>query len=255
MTRIALLAAGCAVLALAACDHPDAKRQHQARILKTVTTLDCPDKQGALTRVSTAADGQSCVYAGDESEVTLKIVKLENGDAGKSLAAIETELRALVPKTEVDQAAMDKATDAGGESVDINLPGIRIRANDAGADIKAGGAIINASEEGAEVRVSRNVEIGGDTVKSERVRRRDAEQGVMAMLILANEKNDGDFKVVGYNARGPRGGPLVVGVVKARNRTDGKDGDREGDLFEDVDDLIRHNVGGRGHSNLHLGVD
>ncbi|MES2034853.1 MAG: hypothetical protein V4466_11820 [Pseudomonadota bacterium] len=254
MTRIALLAAGCAVLALAACDHPDAKRQHQARALKVVTTLDCPDRQGALNRVSTAADGQSCVYAGDGSEVTLKIVKLENGDAAASLAAIESELRALVPKVQVDHAAMEKAA-GSGESVDINLPGVRIRANDAGADIKAGGAVINASDEGAEVRVSRNIE-GDGSGKSERARRRNAEEGVMAMLILANDKNEGDFKMVGYNARGPKDGPLVVGVVKAKNSAEMKDGERDGgELFEDVDNLIRHNVGGRGFHGVHLGVD
>lgn len=242
MNRIALLAAGCAVLALAACDHPDAKRQKAEQALKVVTKLDCPDKQGALTRVSAAADGLSCVYSANGAEVTLKLVKLTNGDAAAALAPTEADLRTLMPG--VKSPSGDLEPSPGGENVDIVLPGITIKANDSGAKIEAGGAQINADDEGAEVRVSRNVEVDGKRVESEvHRRRRGDDDAVMSKFILASDKSDSEWSVVGYSARGPKGGPLVVGSVKAKSRDAAEGSD---DLFQDIDKLIRHNVGGRG---------
>lgn len=243
MNRIALLAAGCAVLALAACDHPDAKRQKAEHALKVVSKLDCPDKQGSLTRVSAAADGLSCVYSADGAEVTLKLVKLTNGDAGAALAPIEADLRTLMPGVKTPSG--DPQPTPGGESVDIKLPGVTIKANDNGAKIEAGGAQINADDDGAEVRVSRNVEVDGKRVESEvHRRRRGGDDAVMAKFILASDKAAGEWGVVGYSARGPKGGPLVVGTVKAKEDPT-RDNERD-TLFEDVEKLIRHNVGGRG---------
>lgn len=241
MNRIALLAAGCAVLALAACDHPDAKRQKAEHALKVVSKLDCPDKQGGLTRVSAAADGLSCVYSADGAEVTLKLVKLTDGDAAAALAPIEADLRTLMPGVKTPSG--DPKPSASGENVDIQLPGISIKANDGGAKIEAGGAQINADDDGAEVRVSRNVEVNGKRVESEvHRRRRGGDDAVMAKFILASDKAAGEWGVVGYSARGPKGGPLVVGTLKAKER----DGEQDRDnLFEDVEKLIRHNVGGR----------
>jgi len=244
MNRIALLAAGCAALALAACDHPDAKRQKAAQALKVVTALECPDKQGSLSRVSATPD--TCVYAGDGAEVTLKLVKLTNGDAGAALAPIEAELRALMPG--VKPADSQPVASANGEQVDIQLPGISIKANDGGAKIEAGGAKIDANDDGAEVRISRNVEVDGKRVESEvHRRRRGDDNAVMSRFILASDKSDSEWAVVGYSARGPKGGPLVVGALKAKNRDAAEGSD---DLFQDIDDLVRHNVGGRGSKHI-----
>lgn len=252
MNRIALLAAGCAALALAACDHPDAARQRAEHALKTVTKLDCPENQGGLTRVSAAPDGQSCEYKGEQSEVSLRILKVSGSEAGVALKGIEDEIRPLVPKTGPDEATLEKGTSNAEENVDIRLPGVTIRANDAGAKISAGGADINAGDDGAEVRVSRNVEIDGKKVESERITRRKSDDGVHAMLILASDKpTPSGWNVAGYQARGPQGGPLVVAVIKAKDdQADTKDHD----TFEMADELVRHNVGGR-KGRSHLKID
>ncbi|ATQ43458.1 hypothetical protein [Caulobacter mirabilis] len=242
MNYIALLAASCATLALAACDHPDAARQRAEHALKTVTKLDCPEKQGALTRTSVAPDGQSCEYRADGSEVTLRIVQVVDRDSGAALKSIENELRPLVPKAGPDEAALKEGAKVEGENVDINLPGVSIQANDAGAKISAGGADINANDDGAEIRVSRNVEVDGKKIETERVTRRKKDDGVQAMLLLASDKpTPSGWGVVGYQARGPQGGPLVVGVVKLKENN--KDGDDN--IFGQVDELVRHNVGGK----------
>ncbi len=86
---------------------------------------------------------------------------------------------------------------------------------------------------GAEVRATRNftARLSGEKGRGE---------GVSARYILASDTATGEWKTVGYDARGPIGGPLVVGIVKVRD----KDGSHD-DVFEDVADLVRHNVGGR----------
>lgn len=245
MNRIALLAAGCAVLALAACDHPDAARQRAARALKVISKLDCPETQGKLKRVSIAADGQSCDYAADGIEVTLKLIRLEGGNAVKGLEPIETELRGLMPETG------SSTVNANDEEVDIDVPGVKIKAGDAGAKIKVGPATIDADDDGAEIRVQRNVTVDGKRIESETRRRKKDDGGVYAQLILANDKAaPSGWSVVGYEARGPLGGPLVVATLKAKR---GEHNDH--DSFNDVDALIRHNVGGRRNHGITIGAD
>lgn len=231
MNRIALLAAGCAALALAACDHPDAARQRAEAQLKVVSKLDCPATQGSLTRVSAAADGQSCVYSAEGAEVTLKILPLADGNAAAALAPLEADLKTLLPPTAPSAPA--GAATAGGEGVNIHLPGVSIEANDDNARIKvAGGVNIDADDKRAEVRVMDEGEAeSGDSHR---------DKGVAATFILASDDAASPWKVAGYEARGPRGGPLVVATVKAKAR------DHDGhDLFDDMKALIRHNVGGR----------
>ena len=71
-------------------------------------------------------------------------------------------------------------------------------------------------------------------------RRRHKDDGVYARFILASDKTTAGWSVVGYEARGPQGGPLVVATLKAKR---GHDSDDES--FSDVNALVRHNVGGR----------
>lgn len=253
MNRIALLAAGCAVLALAACDHPDAARQREARALKVISKLDCPQTQGRLKRVSLAPDGLSCGYGADGVEVTLKLVRLEGGDAAKALSPIEAELRTLMPAPKPSETDAAKAEADGEEDVDINLPGVSIRTSGGSANVSVGGADgpqINADDDGAEIRVQRNVTIDGKKVESETRRRRHRDDSVYARFILASDKPTGDWAVVGYQARGPKGGPLVVATVKARR---GKHSDD--DTFSDIDALVRHNVGGRRVHGITIGPE
>lgn len=227
MNRPLLLLAGAALLALGACDHPDAARQRAANALKVVSKLDCPERQGELKRSTAASDGLSCVYVSDRAEVTLRVIQV-SGAPADALAPIETELKALLPNVETTP------TPPATEEVDIRLPGVSIQAGEGGAKVRAPGVEVNAVEGGgAEVRATRNV----TTIASSEKGRGD---GVSARYILASDDTSGEWKVVGYDARGPIGGPLVVGIVKVRDRQGEHD-----DIFSDVSDLVRHNVGGR----------
>jgi hypothetical protein len=228
MNRPLLLLAGVAVLGLAACDHPDAERQREANALKVVSKLDCPERQGELKRSTAASDGLSCLYTSERAEVTLRVIPIAGGSPSDALAPIEAELKTVLPDVKTTPAASDT------DEVDIRLPGVSIQAGDSGAKVRAPGVEVNAVDGGgAEVRATRNftATVSGDKGRGE---------GVSARYILASDGATGEWKVVGYDARGPVGGPLVVGIVKVRD----KQGEHD-DIFEDVGDLVRHNVGGR----------
>ncbi|MBC7668582.1 MAG: hypothetical protein H7236_09065 [Gemmatimonadaceae bacterium] len=278
MRHLMLLTAATSLVALAACSpkvdiHDDrAGRPGKHESLRAISKLDCPEQQGELKRVSVATDGQSCVYAGQNAEVTLKLVALNGGDAEAALAPIEADLKTLMPAMKSPTPPPPPGAKHDGERAQVRLPGIRIDAHNKGADIKIGGLTINANDGSAEVKVAKNVTIrDGDTTRkiSERVgnggstvnvntttddegevdvhanqdgaqiRQRKRGDGVRATLILASDKATSGYRVVGYEARGPKGGPLAVAVVKARGR-DGSDHD----VFEDMKTLVRHNVGG-----------
>ncbi|WP_029914859.1 hypothetical protein [Caulobacter sp. UNC358MFTsu5.1] len=277
MRHLTLLAAASLVVLAGACSpkvevsHGDHRTPGKREPLRAISRLDCPDKQGELTRVSAAPDGQTCLYSGQNAEVTLSLVALNGGDAEAALAPIEADLKTLMPAVKAPPPPPPGGK-ARGDSAKISLPGIKIDAHDKGADIKIGGLTINANDDTAEVKVAKNVTIrDGDSTKrvTERtsggnsnvsvqstnedegdteihatndgaqIRQRRGGDGVRATLILASDKAVSGYRVVGYEARGPKGGPLAVAVVKAKGR-DGSDHD----IFEDMKTLVRHNVGG-----------
>ena len=267
-TWIAVLAATSA-LALVGCHRAEtaktAKHERQARRepVRVISRLDCPQKQGDLKRVSVAADGLSCAYAGDEAEVLLRLVSMNGGDAEAALAPIEAELKTLMPS--IKPATEVKTGDKPDRNkTSIHLPGIRIDASDEGADIKIGNITINSNEGGAsEVKIDKNVTMKGDDRKETvniQARNDDSEDGhvnirasddgaeirhskggdsIRSTLILASDKAPSGYRVVGYEARGPKGGPLAVATIKAKNRDSG-----DHDVFKDMKALVRHNVGG-----------
>lgn len=225
--------------------------------LRVVTRLDCPERQNGLTRVEVAPDGRSCLYQAADAEVSLRLAAFERDDAEAALAPIETELKSLMPQL--------RPASAGGGTTDksaarIHLPGLSIDARDEGADIRIGGMTIKADDGAAQVRVTKNVterdgdraavvsasdagdgnvDIRADDQGAVVRHRQKADDGVRATLVLASDKAPAGYHLAGYEARGPKGGPLVVAVVKAKRRdTD------DGALFKAMKALVRHNVGG-----------
>ena len=276
MRNLTLLCAAAGLAALAACSpRTDVRQDHRPgrhEPLRAISKLDCPDKQGELRRLSAAADGRSCVYEGRNAEVTLRLVALNGGDAEAALAPIEADLKTLMPAMQAPAPPPPPGSKTHGDTARVRLPGIRIDAHDDGADIKIGGLSINANDGSAEVRVAKNVTVrdgdatrkttervsgGGSSVKVDastddegdiairadddgaQIRQRKPGDGVRATLILASDKAASGYRLVGYEARGPKGGPLAVAVVKAKGR-DGSDHD----VFDDMKTLVRRNVGG-----------
>lgn len=116
-----------------------------------------------------------------------------------------------------------------GDHANINLPGIHISADDDKANVSVGGVHVDAGEDGATVRMSRDVRLRGEALSRER-------RGFRATYILAKDNLKDGWKAVGYEAAGPKAGPITVAVFKARH------GDHH-DVSEDVKRLVRRNGG------------
>lgn len=238
--------------------------------------LDCPPTQGDLTRTSASPDGKACTYVGEGgAEVTLQLVSVQ-GSPDATLAAIETTLLAnrsapkpadAAAKTEPAQVGADAVKDAAKaakEAADdtkgitvaigpkkdhqhdgfavvtddagttrVNLPGIRVVANDSDdtANVKIGPLTVDAGDSGATVRMRRDVRLRGEALSPEK-------RGLRAMFIYTGEDLPDGYRFVGYEAGGPKRGPITVAVVKSKE--DGPDG---GDLYPDVKKLVRKNGG------------
>ena len=92
-----------------------------------------------------------------------------------------------------------------------------------------GGINVDAGENGATVRMLRDVRLRGEAFSPRR-------NGFRATYILAREDLKDGWKSVGYEAAGPKAGPITVAVFKAREG-------RHRDVSEDVKRLVRRNGG------------
>jgi hypothetical protein len=115
-----------------------------------------------------------------------------------------------------------------GDHANINLPGIHISADDDKANVNVGGVHVDAGEDGATVRMSNDVRLRGEAFSPER-------RGFRATYILAKDNLKDGWKAVGYEAAGPKAGPVTVAVFKAR------EGDHH--VSEEVKRLVRRNAG------------
>lgn len=249
--------------------------------MRVISQLQCPDHQGGLTRVRTAADGLSCDYAGPRgAEVTLKLVRVAADQKPEDvLPPIEAQLTGLMPQLNAKLSGADAGAEAhsgtasatsaswsdkdgpptasgrttagmhvvtSGDNAHVNMPGIHIDANDKGAHLNLFGMHIDANDDGNHTGAARiklngqheDVEIHakGETAI---VRTRAQGQGLHANLVLA----DGDpgsangWRMVAYEAAGPQTGPVVVAIIKSR--------DRHGDTpMREAKALVRLNVAG-----------
>ena len=120
--------------------------------------------------------------------------------------------------------------DVRGEHAHIDLPGIHINADDNKANVSVGGINVDAGENGATVRMLRDVRLRGEAFSPRR-------NGFRATYILARDNLKDGWAAVGYEAGGPKTGPLTVAVVRARNA------EHHHDVFHDVKRLVRRNSG------------
>lgn len=284
-----MTAVGCGalILTLGACESRAEYRARKAEreALKVVSKLDCPEKQGNLTRTAVAADGTSCNYAGDGTEVTLRLVAVSN-DPAKALDPIEAEVKGLfpaaaptppTPPTKPGEPAPPAAAETKGETTKervtmpgltveteegpgvekarVRGPGFSVNADGDNAHVKIMGIEINANDKDNEVRIVRerwrsgdegdfiidtsdghaNVNDDGFSLGGKR------RQGYRSTFVKTTDAKDVPWTVAGYEAQGPKRGPLVVAVLKSKQPHDG-DGEAR-HLFRDATSLVRKQFG------------
>lgn len=233
--------------------------------LRVIDTLQCPQTHGVLTRRGgPAADGLSCEYTGPRgSQVTLRLVRSGGGGIA-TLEALEAEVQAILPSAidRVGGAVVAAGADADasasaavGDSVDVRVPGVTVQAEGQNAtvripgisietdggrsSVRIGGFSINADEAGDHVNISTDSEAVRIRAHEEaaEIRTRDTARGMRATYILVDERgSDLSWRLAGYEARGPEGGPLVVAMVRSKDR-------HEDEVFDAAKSLVALNVG------------
>jgi hypothetical protein len=279
-TLVSLTALTAIALGLGACTPPKDAYGHwgkQARLMKAVSRLDCPDEHSSLRRVSAAPDGRSCVYSGDdETTVELRLVNVTGSDTGAALAPIEATTHAWVPvqsntahseataePPEAPEAPETPAKPgaptnvsmhpAGGklpsgrseDDVEFDLPGIHIHANDDHARVSVAGVHVDADDRNEKVHVERkgHGRAGGDVLVDAHeggaiIRLDNSDANIRARVMFASETAGPEGDhAAGYVARGPRSGPLVVAVVRMKG-----DHDHDDDVFGSATSLVKHNT-------------
>ena len=234
--------------ALAACGDPAVritKREetsHEGQPVRAVSELNCPEHQGDLTRTETAADGLSCTYAGPRgAEVTLQLVHLGEGQStSEVLAPFEAALRALMPHT-VARAGDSPlvSVQSGGDSTRVRLPGVSVDEGGGRSSVRIGPILIESDEPagGSEHEGGETVSVNANDNAAE-VRTRSEGDALRATYILTDEEaSEAGWRLVGYEARGPVHGPLVIAVVHSKDRN-------EDVVFDAAKDLVTLNVGG-----------
>lgn len=167
-------------------------------------------------------------------------------------AAAAADQAAATADRAADQAAAagDRASvrapgvniEANGDDATVRLPGMRIETRGDKASVRIGGFHIDADDSDGSARVSGsspdgdNVSINAQDDAAE-IRANAAGEATRASWILTdNRGSESGWRLVGYEARGPVGGPLVVATVRSRDRN------RER-AFEDAKDLVALNAG------------
>lgn len=242
MQRLLLISAlGAAGVALAGCmpavDYSGFETSSVGRApLKVARTLECPETEGALTRTAQAADGASCLYAGADGEVVrLSLVAVDKQGPAEALEPLRAALRRELPieaprvapvdRHEPDQTRIDLPffhVHAAGDHAEVRMFGIKVRSDHDNADVDTSKGskhtIVHASHDGAEVLV-------------EDVGRVNAE---LVYVLAANRAGaPAEEPAVGYVAKGPVNGPLVVAEFHAHR------GSRTGDHHPGGDDIGR----------------
>lgn len=236
--------------------------------LKVISALQCPSDQGSLTRVGSASvDGRTCTYAGPRgAEVKLHLVDMNGRSSEDVLKAFQLELvpansgrsatvvtnnttreeatEVTAPGVKVRSSGDEDASvhlpglkiDSKGDNATIKMPGMSIEAEGERARIKIGGLVINADDSNSNVSttdgsLSVNANENGALVHTR------SRQAVRATMIHAMAKPaPSDWRVVGYEARGPSSGPLVVATFRTRDRD-------EQAILDSVRELVILNVG------------
>lgn len=243
-------------------------------VLRVVEALQCPQTLGTLTRKGSATEqGTVCTYVGPRgAEVILHLVTLDGGDSISALKAFEDRLSAAMPQASAQinqseraaaatQAAADSANASANaaaasadsaaraaaqasdeaERVSVRLPGISIDADGEDASVNIGGIDIEAQGDGTNVDIQGADGGGSVSVRANDsatvVRTSTAGDATRANWILTDNRASVEgWRLVGYEARGPAGGPIVVVTIRSKDR-------EGGDVFEDAKALVTLNVG------------
>lgn len=201
-----------------------------ATALKTIETSLMTVAEPA-TGVDQAAETAHAAAQVAESAARDAAVAAREAEQDAARAAGENE-RSMNAKVDihVDGDGKTVTTEKNGEVTRVQLPGINITAGEDDAKVKIGGLTVDADGDRATVHIVRDVRLKGEAFSRQK-------RGLRATFIHEGELADG-YRFVGYEAAGPKDGPITVATVRAKTEID--DGSA---VYKDVKRLVRRNGG------------
>ena len=147
----------------------------------------------------------------------------DDGDKDADTDADSSDAEAAVTTAEAATDA-DAKVDRPNENVNIDLPGLKISTQGQNANIHVGGVNIQANDDNkGSVHVTHGTPAHGQfSVDADDqgavIRAKGGGADIRSTLIMASDKaGPNGWRVVGYEARGPHAGPLVIAVVKSKS--------------------------------------
>ncbi len=131
------------------------------------------------------------------------------------------------------------SVEAQGEKAEVRMPGMTVDADGDKARVRIGGFSIDANEGSQAVAISssdESVSVQAHDNAAEIRTRAPGSATRVTYILTDNTASAAGWRLVGYEARGPQGGPIVVATVRAKDR------DNDG-VFDDAKDLVTLNVG------------
>ncbi|MDP3801862.1 methyltransferase type 11 [Brevundimonas sp.] len=172
--------------------------------------------------------------------------------ASADLAADAADAAAATAERAAEQAASaaDRASvrapgvaiDAHGDDASVSLPGMRIETRGDKASVRIGGFHIDADDSDGSARITgsggdgENVSINARDDAAEIRASAGGDATRVSWILTDNRPSEAGWRLVGYEARGPVGGPLVVATVRSRDTNRDR-------AFEDAKDLVTLNAG------------
>ena len=165
------------------------------------------------------------------------------GQADEAAATAAAEATASTSADDSDVRLPGLSVDAQGDKATVRLPGIRVEADGNQSVVRIGGIVIRSDDQKQTSDVTLQAGDGESNVsiQSDRnltvIRAKAPGEAVRATYRLALHRDrNSQWQAVGYEARGPAGGPLVVATVRSR-------ADDEDRVFDAAKALVTLNVG------------
>ncbi|HLZ76466.1 hypothetical protein [Phenylobacterium sp.] len=215
MRKALSLAAAAALAATATLAHAGA--QLDGPPLRAPAKLDCPAASADLTRTAQSPDGQWCDYAGQHGEtVRLRLAPLNGQTPSEALAPERAQLHGLVP---VYHQPMPISY-SGGDSADVNVPFVHVHKDGDKADVRLFGIFhivghdhdSDFDHDRAQEHTSVHAGLRGAEVVADKVGRNNAS---LVYVLAGSHRYSSGYRAVGYVAKGPTAGPLVVAEFRS----------------------------------------
>jgi hypothetical protein len=221
-----------------------------ADVLKAFESRLSAALPGAVAQLKASADAEKARMQADLARANADTAAAAADAAGARADAAAVRADAAGAQADRAAASADRASvrapgvaiEAEGDDASVRLPGMRIETKGDQASVRIGGFHIDANDSDGSSRV-RASSGSGDSVSvnaqndAAEIRTSAGGEATRTSWMLSdNRETESGWRMVGFEARGPVGGPLVVATVRSKDTNRGR-------AFDDARDLVTLNVG------------